>query len=55
MNKFNLIGLVATLLVAAGSVHAGAEDSVGQLPAPGILGLVAAGVVAAIGIARLRK
>ena len=48
------LAIVATLLVAAGTAYAGPLP-LPNLPAPGILGLVAAGVVAAIGVARLRK
>ena len=49
-----VLGLGATLIAAA-PVMAGIHITVVPLPAPGILGLVALGVVGAIALARLRK
>ena len=42
-------------LIAAGPVLAGDATTEGKLPAPGILGLVAIGIVGAIALARSRK
>ncbi len=56
---------MAILAVGAATISAGpalavchisAEcDDIGQLPAPGVLGLVAIGIIGAIALARLRK
>lgn len=51
------IKLAATSMAVlySGMVFAGSEDIPGTVPAPGILALVAAAVVGAIAVARLRK
>ena len=48
-----VFGLAATLIAVAPVMAGKAETA--PLPAPGILGLVALGVVGAIALARLRK
>ncbi len=50
--------MAAILAVGAATISAGpalAGQPVAQLPAPGVLGLVAIGVIAAIALARGRK
>ena len=46
---------VATGLIMSGPVLAGTDTTSPTLPAPGVLGLVAIGVVGAIALARWRK
>ena len=46
---------VGAATVSAGPVLASVDDTPGSLPAPGILALVAVGVIAAIALARSRK
>ena len=48
-----VLGLAATLIAVA-PVMAG-EPIAAPIPAPGILGLVALGIIGAIALARLRK
>ncbi len=47
--------VVAAALASVGPVLAGQDTSFPTLPAPGILGLVAMGVIGAIALARSRK
>lgn len=57
MPKFNnvtsAVSTAALVFLTAGPAMAGAP--VPQLPGPGILGLVAGGLITAIAVARLRK
>jgi hypothetical protein len=50
---FGLTGLAVTVLSAGPALAGGIVDQ--RLPAPGVMGLVTAGVIAAIAVARLRK
>ena len=52
-NGIVLAGAAALTLLGSGIAVAGITD--GNVPAPGILGLVALGVIGAIAIARYRK
>ncbi len=56
---FRKIITAAVLAVGAATISAGpalaGDIVIGRLPAPGVLGLVAIGVVAAIALARSRK
>jgi hypothetical protein len=51
--SLGLSALALTILTAAPAM-AGTSD-IPRLPAPGIMGLVAGGVIAAVAVARLRK
>ena len=46
---------VAAATISAGPVLAGDVVVDGKLPAPGVLGLIAVGVIGAIALARTRK
>ncbi len=58
MSLKNTLGIklaaASVAVLYSGMVFAG-EDIPGTVPAPGILALVAAGIVGAIAVARLRK
>ena len=46
---------VGAAMISAGPALASSDDTVGSLPAPGVLVLVVIGVVGAIALARSRK
>ncbi len=46
---------IAAATISAGPALAGADLVIDRLPAPGVLGLVAIGVIGAIALARSRK
>lgn len=54
-SKLTMATVAAVALAITTTGPALADATVGKLPAPGVLGLVAIGVIGAIALAKLRK